>query len=197
MKPATLLRVYPRAWRERYGEELLALIGANDVSTTSAIDIGRQAAAEWRRVSGVDVWLRPILIGGFGFTVGKAMAARVAAPSVIHGLAVIPSVGWAAMSLARSSWVLMARLQGRPMPALMPKLSMTASRAGLATAWVVGACHFWIFPSSFLWTPLAIIGNPAFMIAMFVGMARVVADQPAAKPYRSGPQPPQHPLELG
>jgi hypothetical protein len=26
MKPATLLRWYPRAWRDRYGEELLALI---------------------------------------------------------------------------------------------------------------------------------------------------------------------------
>ena len=26
MKPASLLRWYPRAWRDRYGEELLALI---------------------------------------------------------------------------------------------------------------------------------------------------------------------------
>lgn len=26
MKPASLLRWYPRAWRERYGEEMLALI---------------------------------------------------------------------------------------------------------------------------------------------------------------------------
>ena len=26
MKPARLLRWYPRAWREQYGEELLALI---------------------------------------------------------------------------------------------------------------------------------------------------------------------------
>ena len=26
MRPARLLRWYPRAWRERYGEELLALI---------------------------------------------------------------------------------------------------------------------------------------------------------------------------
>jgi hypothetical protein len=26
MKPASLLRWYPRAWRERYGEELLALV---------------------------------------------------------------------------------------------------------------------------------------------------------------------------
>ena len=26
MKPASLLRWYPQAWRDRYGEELLALI---------------------------------------------------------------------------------------------------------------------------------------------------------------------------
>ena len=38
MKPASLLRWYPRAWRERYGEELLALIQDN-------LDEGRPA---WR-----------------------------------------------------------------------------------------------------------------------------------------------------
>jgi hypothetical protein len=36
MKPANLLRWYPRAWRERYGEELLALIQDN-------LDEGRPA----------------------------------------------------------------------------------------------------------------------------------------------------------
>ena len=42
MKPATLLRWYPRAWRERYGGELAALIQDD-------LDEGRSA---WRlRVS--------------------------------------------------------------------------------------------------------------------------------------------------
>jgi hypothetical protein len=49
MKPAHLLRWYPRAWRERYGEELLALIQDN-------LQEGRSA---WRLVFGV-IW------GGLG-----------------------------------------------------------------------------------------------------------------------------------
>jgi hypothetical protein len=46
MKPANLLRWYPRAWRERYGGELAALIQDN-------LDEGRPA---WR--------LRLSVIGG-------------------------------------------------------------------------------------------------------------------------------------
>ena len=46
MKPASLLRWYPRAWRERYGSELAALIQDN-------LDEGRPA---WR--------LRLSVIGG-------------------------------------------------------------------------------------------------------------------------------------
>jgi hypothetical protein len=45
MKPARLLRWYPRAWRERYGEELLALI-------QDTLDDGRPA---WRLRLGV-IW---------------------------------------------------------------------------------------------------------------------------------------------
>jgi hypothetical protein len=39
MTGVTLLRLYPRAWRERYGDEFLALVGDGPVSMQQAIDI--------------------------------------------------------------------------------------------------------------------------------------------------------------
>ncbi len=46
--PERLLRLYPRAWRERYGEEFLATVGHEALSLQQVIDI----------VSGViDAWL--------------------------------------------------------------------------------------------------------------------------------------------
>jgi hypothetical protein len=63
MKPANLLRWYPRAWRERYGEELLALI-------QDTVDEGRPT---WRLRLGV-IW------GGLRERVHQAgQAARAAA----------------------------------------------------------------------------------------------------------------------
>jgi len=39
MKPETLLRLYPRAWRERYGEEFLDACGAGPLTMQQVIDI--------------------------------------------------------------------------------------------------------------------------------------------------------------
>lgn len=39
MRAETLLRLYPRAWRERYGEEFLALLGDRPLYLAQVIDI--------------------------------------------------------------------------------------------------------------------------------------------------------------
>jgi hypothetical protein len=65
MKPASLLRWYPRAWRERYGEELLALI-------QDTLDEGRPM---WR--------LRLGVIGG-GLRERGHQAGHVVRPAVIR-----------------------------------------------------------------------------------------------------------------
>ena len=50
MVAARLLRLYPRAWRDRYAEEFLAMIGPAPLRAQQAIDI----------VSGaIDAWLSP------------------------------------------------------------------------------------------------------------------------------------------
>jgi hypothetical protein len=91
MKPARLLRWYPRAWRERYGQELLALI-------QDTLDEGRST---WRLRLGV-------VRGGLGERVHQAVRAGTAA-------AKRTSTGWlitvvAAMILGSLPWDLKASL---------------------------------------------------------------------------------------
>jgi hypothetical protein len=79
MKPASLLRWYPRAWRDRYGEELLALIQDTleeghpawqlrlGVAWGGLRERGRQAryaaAASVRRRAGPDKWGTVLMAG--------------------------------------------------------------------------------------------------------------------------------------
>lgn len=46
MSPATLLRLYPRAWRERYGEEMIALLEQRRLGWGDLWDVCRAAFAE-------------------------------------------------------------------------------------------------------------------------------------------------------
>jgi len=61
-----LLRLYPARWRERYGDELKALVAEAGLTPTDAIDIARAAARERQR--SVEV----ALAGGVTMTVGPA-----------------------------------------------------------------------------------------------------------------------------
>ena len=49
MKPEQLLRLYPRAWRERYGEELAALLQQTGVGWRQIVDVIAAASREWLR----------------------------------------------------------------------------------------------------------------------------------------------------
>ena len=47
MTAKRLLRVYPRAWRDRYGDEFLATAGAGGLSLQQVIDIAAGAIDAW------------------------------------------------------------------------------------------------------------------------------------------------------
>lgn len=47
MRPETLLRLYPRAWRERYGEEFLATVGPDAVGPQQVLDMVSGAIDAW------------------------------------------------------------------------------------------------------------------------------------------------------
>ena len=47
MRAESLLRLYPRAWRERYGEEFLAMLGDEPLRLAQAIDVVAGAVDAW------------------------------------------------------------------------------------------------------------------------------------------------------
>jgi len=47
MNKRFLLRLYPRQWRERYGEEFLALVEGEGVRPRLILDVARAAVGEW------------------------------------------------------------------------------------------------------------------------------------------------------
>ena len=51
MNPRRLLRLYPRAWRERYGEEVAALIDETRPGGFAAFDLLAGAGREWIRLA--------------------------------------------------------------------------------------------------------------------------------------------------
>lgn len=47
MEAERLLRLYPRAWRDRYGEEILAVVGSGPLGAQQAIDLIAGALDAW------------------------------------------------------------------------------------------------------------------------------------------------------
>src|SRR5579862_9257693 len=117
MKPASLLRWYPRAWRERYGEELLTLI-------QDTMEEGRPA---WRLRIGV-IW------GGLrerGHQARRAGGAAVARSAMPGGWWTLFTVG-----------LVLANLPGalaEPPPRAMGWQTAAAADGLLATVALTGA----------------------------------------------------------
>ena len=61
-----LLRLYPRAWRERYGNELSSLVDDTGLTPAAAVDMTRGAINEWTVVA------RDALNGGTTMVIGPA-----------------------------------------------------------------------------------------------------------------------------
>jgi hypothetical protein len=59
---AQLLRLYPRHWRKRYGDEFLALLETTAITRSVVRDVVRTAAREWyERTFAVRVLLAPVV----------------------------------------------------------------------------------------------------------------------------------------
>jgi hypothetical protein len=62
-----LVRLYPRAWRARYGDELMALVDDGPLDVATKWDLARSAGAEWRCQMRRSAMLRSVLlIAGVG-----------------------------------------------------------------------------------------------------------------------------------
>jgi hypothetical protein len=87
-----LLRLFPAAWRTRYGDELLDLISDTGLTPRAVADIARAGLAERVRAT------RSALIGGASMTFGPAWrhpTAWAAAGAVI----LIPTLAFVALSM--------------------------------------------------------------------------------------------------
>lgn len=56
MKPEALLRLYPRAWRERYGDEMLALVEQSGGGWRCTASLVSGAVREWVHAAAGDTW---------------------------------------------------------------------------------------------------------------------------------------------
>lgn len=191
MKPTILLRLYPRAWRGRYGSEMLAMLGERELTTREGVDLIRLAVAEWRRVTGFDAFVLPAFVSAVGVVIGRALAARESAPDAIHSLDMIFALTWTTLIFGRLMWFADARFRRHQTTTVFPRLSTNQWRVVLGIAAVVGATHFWVWPTpQFRW-PLVIFSNPAYLMATFAGLTRV-----AIMTKRTLAAPSQHPLGL-
>ncbi len=79
---ALLLRLYPRRWREKYGEDFLATVGGARLAPRQAIDVCRGA---------IDAWLSTDVRGVTGCQAVTPAAAMVATRDAMIGAAIMLS----------------------------------------------------------------------------------------------------------
>ncbi len=85
------LRVYPRWWRERYGEELL------DLAYTRGIT-GREMVALYRSAAGERLRSEPLLGSSFAGGIRRAIVAVLTAYVAAVSVVVFASLAWVAVS---------------------------------------------------------------------------------------------------
>lgn len=170
MKPATLLRLYPRAWRERYAEEFLAMLGGRRLTTRDSLDIAQSGVSEWSR--------RPLA--------GPALVATCAAVTaevfghLLRRFAVFPpglvtpfSVVLVVIGIGYLLWRLNEWLFERS-----PHAGRRHVQVGLALSLIAGVISVWTGSAHRPIAALVVLTNPAFFWASIIWSAHVRPPQP-------------------
>lgn len=84
-----LVRLYPQAWRERYGEEFLALLEERPASVKDLLDVARGA---------LDAWLRPQVVSERKMVVVERMRGSVLVVLWAWAFLVVAGVGFQKMT---------------------------------------------------------------------------------------------------
>jgi hypothetical protein len=93
-----IVRCYPRRWRARYGDEVLALVEADRVTGLQLVDLVRGCGSEWRSAARTGLALRQCAALG---RAGLAASVFVTLAGLI--LAPFAPVGWGPDSIAALS----------------------------------------------------------------------------------------------
>ncbi len=177
MKPSTLLRLYPRAWRERYGDEFAALLDQRRLTLADRVDIVRLGLHERLFHTWIGVPLIAVAIAQGSYALGQQLKAWWPAPDWSVALAGVLIVVWIATLLYRG--VLEARrLWHRRHVGPDQIWNEVTIRALLCLAMVVGTLNAWhgVPPTTFYWQPGLVrreifipfswLMGPAFTIAL-------------------------------
>ena len=95
---AFVIRCYPSRWRERYEDEVLALVEADPVAWSQLVDLVRGCGSEWRSVARTGLALRQCAAlgrAGLAASIFVTLAGLILAPSA--------PVGWEPDSIATLS----------------------------------------------------------------------------------------------
>jgi hypothetical protein len=164
-----LVRLYPRKWRERYGEELLALVDDQPVTVRDTADLVANCLREWERTLQLGRVLGPMAAGAaanaVGWflrdTLGRLPFVDAAFPGVMGTWIAIWVLICARLAPAYWRW-LSAPLHRQPPP--LPTLSLTEARCVLALAAIVGVVVPWNMNIPREWWSFA--SNPSFSMLM-------------------------------
>ena len=169
MKPETLLRLYPRAWRERYGEEFIAHVGNRRLGVVEISDVCQAALFEWTDQSRIGGLISAAFVASAAEGVGRVLRwssapLDTAVTSVSVTLAIV-AVGYL---LYRSNEWLFERTH---------RLGRRAFRVGVLLAFLGGVVQVWgrggAHPG--LVHMLPVIGNTAFFWTWLLFTARRTA----------------------
>lgn len=183
-----LVRAYPPAWRERYGDELLALLEELPVAPATILDLLLGAAsAHWQEARG---WAgeirrasrRQVLFWLLGACVSAGVYLVVFVPEVVTST-VVPRQVHAVVVLLTALFVVLRILQAGPDPIVRSHrirrtamVSMTAWLSYMAVwyPWAPtgpGTMPTWVGRAMF---SLAMVGCATFLVVELVRAARKV-----------------------
>jgi hypothetical protein len=163
MTPRSLLRLYPRAWRERYGDEFLAMLDGRRLTAREALDIVGSSVGEWSRRPVVGPIVAATGAGMIAELVGRLLRG-VASPPPFAILSLI--VVFVAIGIGYILWRLNEWLFERS-----PHTGRRVTRAGLALALIAGATSVWT--ESRPTVAWVVVTNPAFFWTLIIWSARL------------------------
>jgi len=73
MSPRALLRLYPRTWRERYADEMLALIEVQPLRARDWLELTAMLCHAWYRALNMFLLLEPVTLALFAIAIGSGL----------------------------------------------------------------------------------------------------------------------------